>query len=160
MMFLSVGLLLLGFGAGVECLRKGQRRLGWTLIVVGVVATLLTFFAAGLLYAAVPFAVVAVVLAARVAPCETATVEEQHVPTAFRAQSALVGAAIGVLPGVLVVAVPMVLHSLGVITSDQSQIAFIGPLLGFIGLVVGAGIGATRSRPTDSASRSDNVPIG
>jgi hypothetical protein len=64
------------------------------------------------------------------------------------------------VPGVLVVAVPMVLHSLGVITSDQSQIAFIGPLLGLIGLVVGAGIGATRSRPTDSASRRDNVPTG
>ena len=37
---LETVLLLVGFGSAIVCLTRGQRRLAWTLIGVGVVATL------------------------------------------------------------------------------------------------------------------------
>ena len=149
---LETVLLLVGFGSAIVCLTRGQRRLAWTLIGVGVVATLLTFLLAGFL-TAVAYAVIGVVLALRSEA--SATVDTTSLPKPRRVGAVLAGAAFGVLPGVLIIAVPVLLHSLDVITSDQSQIAFIGMPIGFIGLLVGAAIGATRSRPTDSAPRMD-----
>jgi hypothetical protein len=51
--------------------------------------------------------------------------------------------AIGALPGLLVGLVPLLLHEVGVITSDQSQIGFIGVPLLFIGVFVGTLAGAS-----------------
>ena len=45
--------------------------------------------------------------------------------------------AIGALPGLLIALVPLGLHGLGLISSDQSQIGFIGVPVLFLGLVVG-----------------------
>ena len=55
------------------------------------------------------------------------------------------GGLIGALPGLLVALVPLVLASLDVITSDESQIGFIGVPLVFVGAVVGTLIGARGS---------------
>lgn len=156
MVLLEVVLLLVGFGAAIVLLASGQHRLGWMLIGVGVVATLLTFVMAGL-FAAVAYPVIGVVAALRsraVTPVGTTPLA-----TPGRARAILAGAAIGVVPGVLIIAVPVLLHTFDVITSDQSQIAFIGMPIALIGLLVGAGIGATRApRPTAGSGVTTLVP--
>ncbi len=53
--------------------------------------------------------------------------------------------AIGGLPGLLIAVVPLLLHEAGVITSDQSQIGFIGVPLLFIGVVIGITMGVPDS---------------
>jgi len=53
------------------------------------------------------------------------------------------GGLIGGLPGMLIAQVPFLLHQLGYITADQSQIGFIGVPLLFLGLL----INALRDRP-------------
>jgi len=55
------------------------------------------------------------------------------------------GGMIGALPGLLIALVPLVLTSLDVITSDQSQIGFIGVPLIFFGVLVGTLIGTRGS---------------
>ena len=55
------------------------------------------------------------------------------------------GGLIGALPGLLIALVPLVMTSLDVITSDQSQIGFIGVPLIFLGVLVGTSIGARGS---------------
>jgi hypothetical protein len=57
----------------------------------------------------------------------------------------LLGGIAGAVPGLLIASVPLVLNSLDVITSDESQIGFIGVPLIFIGVFVGTGIGARSS---------------
>ena len=52
------------------------------------------------------------------------------------------GGVIGGLPGMLIALVPLLMHDFGLITSDQSQIGFIGVPLLFIGVFVGTLIGA------------------
>ena len=54
----------------------------------------------------------------------------------------LLGGIAGAVPGLLIAFVPLVLTSLDVITSDESQIGFIGVPLIFIGVFVGTGIAA------------------
>jgi hypothetical protein len=49
----------------------------------------------------------------------------------------LLGGVIGGLPGMLLVTVPLALHELDVITSDQSQIGFLGVPLLFLGIPMG-----------------------
>ena len=48
------------------------------------------------------------------------------------------GATIGALPGLLLAVVPLLLHDSGVISSDQSQIGFIGLPILVIGTVIGS----------------------
>jgi hypothetical protein len=55
------------------------------------------------------------------------------------------GGLIGALPGLLIALVPLALTSLDVITSDQSQIGFIGVPLILLGALVGTSIGARGS---------------
>jgi uncharacterized protein YqgC (DUF456 family) len=54
----------------------------------------------------------------------------------------LLGGIAGAVPGLLVALIPLVLSSLDVITSDESQVGFIGVPLFFIGVFVGTLIGA------------------
>ena len=49
----------------------------------------------------------------------------------------LLGGVMGGLPGFLLALVPLLLHDLGVITSDQSQIGFMGIPLLFLGIIFG-----------------------
>lgn len=56
-----------------------------------------------------------------------------------------ISAAVGGLPGMLIILVPLLLHQLGIITADQSQIGFIGVPLLFLGVFVGAVGGASES---------------
>lgn len=49
----------------------------------------------------------------------------------------LLGGIIGGLPGGLIAVVPLALHGMDVITSDQSQIGFIGVPLLFLGVLIG-----------------------
>lgn len=53
------------------------------------------------------------------------------------------GAAIGALPGFAVVVVPLVLHQFGAISSDQSQIGFIGLPILIVGILVGTAVAAS-----------------
>lgn len=53
------------------------------------------------------------------------------------------GGLIGGLPGFLIAFVPLVLHDMDVITSDQSQIGFMGIPLLFIGILLGLEWGAS-----------------
>ena len=48
----------------------------------------------------------------------------------------VLGGVIGGLPGMLIALVPLVMHDVGLITSDQSQIGFIGVPLLFIGCLL------------------------
>lgn len=57
----------------------------------------------------------------------------------------LLGGIIGALPGLLIALVPPVVESLDVITSDQTQIGFMGVPLIFFGVLVGTLIGARGS---------------
>ena len=52
------------------------------------------------------------------------------------------GAAIGALPGLAFLVVPLVLHEVGAISSDQSQIGFIGLPIMLIGTLLGTAIAA------------------
>lgn len=54
----------------------------------------------------------------------------------------LLGGIVGALPGLLIALVPLVLTSFDVITSDESQIGFMGVPLVFFGVLVGTGVGA------------------
>ncbi len=49
----------------------------------------------------------------------------------------LLRATIGAIPGLLLVVVPVLLHAAGAITSDQSQLAFTGLPLLFLGILIG-----------------------
>lgn len=48
-----------------------------------------------------------------------------------------IGGVLGGLPGLLIALVPLLLHGFGVISSDQSQIGFVGVPLLIIGTLVG-----------------------
>ena len=64
------------------------------------------------------------------------------------------GGLIGALPGLLIALVPLILASLDVITSDESQIGFIGVPLILVGAFAGTLIGARGS------THSSKVTIG
>lgn len=52
------------------------------------------------------------------------------------------GGAVGAIPGVLIALVPVLLHELDVISSDQSQIGFVGVPIAVIGTLVGTLVAA------------------
>lgn len=64
---------------------------------------------------------------------------------AATAAGVLAGALVGVMPGALLVMVPVVLSEYGLVSSDASQLGFLGLPLAMLGLLVGAGLGAWRS---------------
>ena len=70
---------------------------------------------------------------------------QQEKERRFLKRRVLLGCVIGALPGVLFGLVPLVLESFDVITSDQSQIGFIGVPLLFVGVLLGTWIGASES---------------
>jgi len=58
------------------------------------------------------------------------------------------GGLIGGLPGFLIAFVPLLLHEMDVITSDQSQVGYIGVPLLFLGILFGLLWGASTSGHT------------
>ena len=62
----------------------------------------------------------------------------------------LLGGLWGALPGAAIIAVAALLHSLGVITADQSQVAFIGVPLLALGLPIGLLSGAAAAGNSQS----------
>jgi hypothetical protein len=62
----------------------------------------------------------------------------------------LLGGIFGALPGVLIIGTAAILHSLEMITSDQSQIAFIGVPLLALGLPIGLLSGAAAAHNTQA----------
>jgi Ca2+/H+ antiporter len=59
---------------------------------------------------------------------------------------------IGAIPGLLVALVPLVLHEFDVISSDQSQIGFVGVPILFVGVVIGVVGAAAETDRTGSAA--------
>jgi len=49
----------------------------------------------------------------------------------------LIGGLVGAIPGLLLIVVPALLHAVGLISSDESQIGFAGVPLLFVGVLVG-----------------------
>jgi hypothetical protein len=155
-------LLVVGATATGVCFVKGHRMLG----VVGVLAGLATFgiylvvgtvlesavpgLAAGFVYAA-GMGVVAVTRPSRHAGAPASPVGTG------RGRRALVGGLVGMVPGALVLVVPLLLNTLGVITSDESQVGFLGIFLIPAGLVAGGLVGAlTTSRGATQDSPADS----
>lgn len=60
-----------------------------------------------------------------------------HDPLRLTMRRLAIGGVRGGLPGLLIALVPLLLHELGVISSDQSQIGFVGVPLLIIGVLVG-----------------------
>ena len=58
------------------------------------------------------------------------------------------GAVIGALPGLAIAVVPLLLHQFGAISSDQSQIGFVGLPILIVGTLVGAVVAAPGSEGT------------
>jgi cobalamin synthase len=141
-------LLAVGAIATGLCFVRGDRRIGAVGVLVGVgaflvyivVGSMVESVAPGLLVAGAYAAVMSVAAARSGAP-ETAPGQARPSSQA-RARRAVLGALIGTVPGALVMVVPLLLHSLGVITSDQSQVGFLGLFFLPIGLVAGGVIGA------------------
>lgn len=52
---------------------------------------------------------------------------------------------LGAVPGAVIIGIPAILLAFGVITSDQSQIGFMGIPLLFLGLLIGMLIGASNA---------------
>ena len=76
----------------------------------------------------------------------------------YRVSRVVLGGLVGVLPGVLLLAVPVVLASMDVITSDQSQIGFLGIPLALMGLLVGALLGGLTGRPRPDDAQAPEQP--
>lgn len=143
-------LLVLGATATGVCFVKGHRTLG----VVGVLAGLATFgiylVVGTVLESAVPGLVAGCAYAAGMGvvavtrpSSRTATAAS---PTgAGRGRRVLVGGLVGMVPGALVLLVPLLLNALGMITSDQSQVGLLGIFLIPAGLVAGSLVGALTS---------------
>lgn len=64
---------------------------------------------------------------------------------------------LGGVPGMLVVAVPVLLTALDLITADQSQIGFLGVPIMVVGIFIGAAVGAGRQ---DALSVTVGVAAG
>lgn len=62
----------------------------------------------------------------------------------------VLGGVIGGLPGLLIILVPLSMHELGLITSDQSQIGFVGVPLLFVGIAGGTLLGVSETDLTIS----------
>lgn len=70
----------------------------------------------------------------------------------------LLGGLVGLVPGALLMVVPVLLASTDVITSDQSQIGFLGMPLALLGLLVGALLGGLTGRPRPDDAQAGEQP--
>lgn len=148
---LLIHLLLIGVGvaAAVVCWVRGQRTtavvlggFGFATLVVAAVGVAAASPLPGNI-ATLAYAIVAVIVAARTHA--SADGGESGSQAAGRGRRTALGALLGVLPGALIIGLAVLLLELDVITSDQSQFAFIGVPLAVVGLLAGALIGATYS---------------
>jgi hypothetical protein len=166
--------LVVGAIATVLCFAREHRATGYLGALSGGAVLVFYFVAGGDMVeatapvglAAITYALVmSVVALSRRAP--RGTPEAPHVGAHERLARVLTGALIGALPGVLIMVVPLLLSEMGLITSDQSQIGFIGFPLAPLGLVVGLAIGASTTgrhssgvTPTDPSVPSGSTPAG
>lgn len=157
-------LLIAGATATGVCFARGHRTVGVVGVLAGLVAFGVYLVVGTLLESAVPGLIAGCAYAAGMGVV-AATRPASHASAAAppsrsgRGRRALVGGLVGMAPGALVLVIPILLHELGVITSDQSQVGFLGIVLVPAGLVAGSVVGAltsspgtTRDRPADSRS--------
>ena len=153
-------LLVMGAAATGLCFVRGYRGLGFAGVLGGVLTFGVYLFVGSAMESALPGLVAGVVYASAmtlgvVARGSRGGAEAAPPTTRDRRRRAFVGGLIGIVPGVLVMVVPLVLHAMGIITSDQSQAGFLGIFLIPAGLLAGAAVGAL----TRSGSSSDDTPI-
>lgn len=155
-----VVLLVVGAIATALCFAREHRTTGLVGILSGGAVLVLYLVVGGdLAESTVPVAVAAIAYAlgmtvvalGRRAP--RGAPETPRTGTHDRLARVLAGALIGVLPGVLIMLVPLLLSELGLITADQSQVGFLGLPLVPLGLLVGLVVGAsTTGRPSSAVT--------
>jgi len=145
-------LFAIGAIATGACFARGLRGAGLvgSLAGLGVAAVLLVpaladirlvSMGAALLYAV---GMVAVLVTAH--PVEAAGLEAQA--RSHQTRRAVIGGIVGVVPGGLLIVVPILLHEWGVISADASQIGFFGIFLVPVGLLAGALAGYLSGAPS------------
>lgn len=141
--------LFMGGLATALCFTRGHRTTGLIGVLSGATVAVVYVVASGdlvesilpLTLAAIAYALVMTVVALG----RRATRGTPGAPTTAghdRLARVLAGGLIGMLPGVLVMTVPLLLSEMGLITGDQSQVGFLGLPLTPLGLLVGVFIGA------------------
>ena len=153
-------LLVVGATATAVCFVRGRRVAGVTGLVLGVAAfavyivvgSMLESGLPGLLAAGAYAGGMALVMSTGRAPSGS---HASPRPTrGERVRRSVVGLLVGAVPGALVIAVPVALHAMGVITSDESQVAFLGMFLLPVGVLIGGVVGALSAGP----GRADATP--
>lgn len=161
MILVMYGFLLVGFAAAVRCFSNGHRRAAVVLVGIGLAATVagVTLPLGPALAAAGGFALVAGATAVRIPTAEPSSTSRSTSTGAARARRIVVGGAVGLLPGALVISAALVLHETGVISSDQSQLAFVGVPIGLIGLVIGALFGASGTSSDEDETKAGQQTV-
>jgi len=166
--------LVVGAIATALCFAREHRTTGYLGVLSGGAVLVFYFVAGGDMVestapvglAAIAYALVMTVVAlSRRAP--RGTPDAPRTGTHERLARVLAGALIGVVPGVLIMVVPLLLSEMGLITSDQSQVGFIGFPLAPLGLLVGLAIGVSTTgrhssgvMPTGPSLPSASTPAG
>ncbi len=83
---------------------------------------------------------------------------ERDLPRGTATRDVSIGAVLGGIPGLVVLLLPILLAELGVISSDQSQVGFLGVPILFLGILVGA-LGAA-ARVNSSGAVGLGVALG
>lgn len=155
-------LFIVGAIATAVCFARGFRGAGLVGVASGLVMIVVFFFVGPALESGLPALLIGFVYAAGMVAVVLAR------PSAGVAEGAphsgsrqfrrgLIGGVIGFVPGALLVAIPILLHELDVITADQSQIGFLGIFLTPVGVIAGVLIGAmTTSQRPEERTKADS----
>lgn len=154
--------LVMGGLATALCFARGHRTTALVGVLAGATVAVVYVVASGdLVESTLPVTVAAIgyaLVMTAVALVRRAPRGATDAPTPGgndRLARVLAGGLIGMLPGVLVMTVPLLLSEMGLITGDQSQVGFLGLPLAPLGLLVGLFVGAAttgRSSTPSSAS--------
>ena len=155
-------LIVIGAAATAVCFTRGQRRLGLIGALSGAAILVFYLVVGSALESALPGLIGGAIYAVgmSIAAVATRPGDSTTGPAPARqdvVKRSVVGGLIGILPGALVMGVPIVLHAMDVITSDQSQVGFLGLFFIPVGLIAGAVIGALTAPTEESDEKADSV---
>ena len=156
-------LIVVGALATAVCFTRGQRGLGIIGALSGAAVLIFYLVVGSALESALPGLIGGTIYAVGMSIAAVATRRGDSTtgPAPARqdvVKRSVVGGLIGIVPGVLVMGVPIALHAMDVITSDQSQVGFLGIFFIPVGLIAGAAIGAFTAKPEASDEKVDSAP--